>query len=140
MIPAPRRADLGHRDVELLLAVALERAEHLARDALGVDARENACLPAHVAEDEGDVLLLRGGAVRVRGVGRAGEHMRGEEAVARGERCRCDVGRNRDRAVGRVRPDPLGDVHLIFSVGTFAWNLGLKRRSVKPGAAPRGLS
>ena len=33
--------DRGHRGVELLLAVALERAEDLARHALGVDAHED---------------------------------------------------------------------------------------------------
>ncbi len=58
-----------HRRVELDAAVAAQRAEHVAGEALGVDPHEHVLLAGHRALHHGDVLL----AVEERLVGVAGE-------------------------------------------------------------------
>ena len=54
--PGAGARDGRHGRVELLLAVALERPEHLAREALGVHAHEGVLAPGEVAAHQGDVL------------------------------------------------------------------------------------
>ena len=57
---APFAGDVAHREVELLAAVALFRAEHLARPALGVHAhRHRGVSLGHAPDDERDMLLRR---------------------------------------------------------------------------------
>src|SRR5690606_26461892 len=49
--------DLLLRGLELLFAIALERAEDLAREALGVKPHGDGALAADVAHDKGHVLI-----------------------------------------------------------------------------------
>src|SRR5205085_2529053 len=96
---------LGHGGVELFLAIALQRAEDLARHALRMDPDGDRFRAPDVAVDERDVLFDTRAVARL---ARA-EHMRREGPVARGELRRSEPPRRR---LG-LRPDhPLGDVHL----------------------------
>ena len=68
------RRDLGERGVELHAAVAPQRAEHVAGEALGVHPHEHVLLARDLAAHERDVLDV---------VEERPEHVRGEVAVLR---------------------------------------------------------
>src|SRR5262249_674356 len=53
--PALLRRDLAQRLLELLAAVAAQRVEDVAGEALGVNTNEDVLVPFHLTLDEGDV-------------------------------------------------------------------------------------
>ncbi len=91
---APLARDGGERRVELRPAVAAQRAEHVAGEALGVHAHEHVLAVADVAEHEGDVLAVVVGAAVADG---------GELAVAQRHPGRGDA---LDQL---LEPAPVGD-------------------------------
>jgi acetyltransferase-like isoleucine patch superfamily enzyme len=98
--------DLGLRRLELLLAVALERAEHFARNALAMDAHGHAPVASNVAHDERDVLS-REAICRLCIVVLKHDGLEGTKSGRKG----------RAGANDELRPDLLfGDVHLALLV------------------------
>ena len=83
----PTAGDLGLRGLELLLAVALERAERLARQALGVHANDDPTAAANLAHDERHVVGREPelGVLRV-GLAFPAEDVHLKDAVPRGHR------------------------------------------------------